>query len=312
MQVLRRAFIGQSALGLASLQLWSAAARAAAAPPDAGMRAPGYVDVNGIRTRYFEAGSGPPLVLIHGGQFGMDYDAGNWAPIFNGLARHFHVYAFDKLGQGETDDPPSDDHWTMAAVIEHAWGFIEAMGLPEFHLAGHSRGGLPAARIAIDHPDRVRRLIIFNSNTLAPDDPSTPEDFYVKLLAANPPKSPKWPNAKQKLEEVTRRWAAEHPQRVAENPSLANAFAPSPWFIYDLKYETLDLIAAGRLRAPTLIIWGFNDVSAPYKLGVKLVDIVAPQVKPTRFYVLNEAGHEPYVEHPGEVVRLMIDFFTHA
>lgn len=276
------------------------------------MRGPEYCDVAGVRTRYFEAGSGPPLILIHGGQFGMDDDAENWAPIFGGLARQHHVYAFDKLGQGETDDPRSDKDWTMAGVIDHAWGFIETMGLREFHLAGHSRGGLPAARIAIDHPDCVKSLVIFNSNTLAPDDPSTPEDYYIKLLAENPPQSPKWPTAKQKLQELTRRWAAEHPQRAAENPSLANAFAPSPWLVYDLKYETLNLIAAGRLQAPTLIIWGFNDVSAPCKLGVKLFDIIAPRVNIARFYVLNGAEHYVYADHPDEVVRLMLGFISHV
>lgn len=279
-------------------------------PPDMG--AARFVEVDGIRTRYFEAGNGPTLVLIHGGQFGMDYDARNWAPIFGLLARRFRVLAFDKLGQGETADPPSDAHWTMAAVVGHAESFIETRGLGEFHVAGHSRGGLPAARIAIDHARQVKSLVVFNSNTLAPDDPATPEDYYVRLLAENPPVSRKWPHAKRKLEELTRRWAEEHPERVAENPSLANAFAPSPWFIHDLKQETLRLIGNGRLHAPTLIFWGFEDVSAPYRLGMKLFDIVASRVKPARLHVLNDATHEPYSNHADEVVRLMTDFLSHA
>lgn len=271
-----------------------------------------FVDIDGIRTRYFEAGDGHPLVLIHGGQFGMDYDATNWSPVFDALASRHRVIAFDKLGQGQTDDPARDDDWTIAAVIRHAKAFIDAMGLDRFHLAGHSRGGLPAARIAIDRPEQVSRLVIFNSNTLAPDDPSTPEDFYVKLLTASPPESPKWPEAKRKLEELTQKWAESHPERVAENPSLANAFAPSPWFVHDLKYETLRMIEAGRLRTPTLIFWGFEDASAPWRLGVTLVDLIAPHADPTRFHVLNRAEHEPYVDHPDEVARLMVDFLNHA
>jgi pimeloyl-ACP methyl ester carboxylesterase len=242
----------------------------------------------------------------------MDYTADNWAPIFGRLARRFRVFAFDKLGQGETDDPATDDDWTMAAVLAHAKAFIDAMGLDWFHLAGHSRGGLPAARIAIDAPGRVRSLTVFNSNTLAPDDPATPEDFYIKLLAAEPPVSPKWPKAKRQLEALTRRWADAHPERVRENPSLANAFAPSPWFIHDLKYKTLGLIEAGRLRAPTLIFWGFEDESAPYRLGLRLVELIAPHVRPTRLYLLNGATHEPYADHPDEVARLMTDFIDRA
>ena len=80
-----------------------------------------FVDVDGIRTRYFEAGSGEILVLVHGGGFGQTAGAEGWSSIFGGLAQHFHVYAFDKLGMGETDLPKSDADYTMAATIRHAY-----------------------------------------------------------------------------------------------------------------------------------------------------------------------------------------------
>ncbi len=304
----RRTFVRQSAAALAILPIIQQAAPAAVATAVSGMPEPRYLNVEGVRTRYYEAGNGDPLVLIHGGQFGMDSDTRTWDRIFGLLAAHFRVYAFDKLGQGDTGDPPSDAHWSMAAVIDHAYGFIQALGLTRYHLAGQSRGALPAARIAIDHPEQVERLIIINSNTLAPDNPATPLDYYVKRLAAHPPKSPKWPNAKRKLEELTAKWVTAHPQRVKENPALGMAFSPSPWFVYDLKYETLGLIDKGGIKAPTLIIWGYNDTSAPFQLGVELFDRIAAVTAPTRFYVLNECGHLPHQDHPREVVRLMGDF----
>lgn len=306
----RRRFLRLAAAGAAVLPAAGAARRVAAA--ETGMGEARFVDVGGVRTRYFVAGHGAPLVLVHGGQFGMDYDATHWRPVFGRLAERYRVYAFDKLGQGETDLPQRDEDWTMAAVIEHARGFVDAMGLERFHLAGHSRGGLPAARIALDWPERVERLVVFNSNTLAPDDPATPVDYYVKLLAADPPQSPKWPEAKRKLEALTEAWTAAHPERVADNPALGIALAPSPWWLYDLKYETLERLRAGELRAPALIVWGFDDASAPYKLGVKLVDLIAPVTRPTRFYVLNACGHAPHHDHPAEVVRLMNDFLEHV
>ena len=75
----------------------------------------------------------------------------------------------------------------MAAVIEHAWAFMRTLGIKNATLAGHSRGALPAARIAIDHPELVKALVIFDSNTLPAEDPSMSYDFYTKLEIGAPP-----------------------------------------------------------------------------------------------------------------------------
>ena len=59
-----------------------------------------YVDVNGIRTRYLEAGTGEPLLLVHGGGFGRCYNASanDWDLNIDGFAKSFHVFAIDKIG----------------------------------------------------------------------------------------------------------------------------------------------------------------------------------------------------------------------
>ena len=65
-----------------------------------------YVDVDGIKTRYFDKGEGEPLILLHGGNFGSNDAvdcAWDWELNIDGLARWFHVYAVEKLGQGRTD-----------------------------------------------------------------------------------------------------------------------------------------------------------------------------------------------------------------
>src|SRR2546430_12619375 len=73
-----------------------------------------FVTLNGVRTRYFEAGTGDDLVLIHGGKFGTFYSAYHWSLNFHELSKHFHVYAFDKLGMGDTDNPKSDADYTRS------------------------------------------------------------------------------------------------------------------------------------------------------------------------------------------------------
>ncbi|MBI2822724.1 MAG: alpha/beta hydrolase [Acidobacteria bacterium] len=297
----------------------------AAQTPTGAMGNAKFVDVDGIRTRYFEAGSGENLVLIHGGRFGFpSYSADVWGLNFEGLSRHFHVYAFDKLGMGYTDNPKSDADYSKSAMIRHAYGFIRKMGIQRTSLMGHSMGAFVVARIAVEHPELVKCLIPLDSNTLAPEDPSTPRDFYDKIVAGEPPV----PTAEYVRREpdansysnahVTSEYVQEI-LRIALLPKTKEATDKAkvlnPQFFADLqrlKPETLDWIRAGRLKAPTLILWGFNDPSAPVILGMHLLKVIAPAVPRTGFHVFNQAGHYVFRERAPEMNRLVTDFIKNS
>ena len=280
-----------------------------------------FITLDGIKTRYFEAGQGDDLVLIHGGKYGTFYSAYHWSLNFHELSKHFHVYAFDKLGMGDTDNPKSDADYTMAAVIEHAWAFVKALGIKNATFAGHSRGALPAARIAVDHPELVKALVIFDSNTLPAEDPAMSYDFYTKLEVGAPP----IPDREFILREpIANSYSQAHISedfvqemlRIGRLPRTLEArkkmetfleavFLPS---MREKKYETLKLIQAGRLKAPTLIIWGVNDQSSPMKLGLDLLQVIASVVPRTEFHAFNQAGHYVFREHAGQVNQLITNF----
>ena len=96
-----------------------------------------YIDIDGINTRYFEAGEGEPMVLIHGGQPGMASSAEIWFLNFDELAKKYHVYALDKLGQGYTDNPKVNEDYTMGAQVKHAVGFMNKLNISNrFELDG--------------------------------------------------------------------------------------------------------------------------------------------------------------------------------
>ena len=280
-----------------------------------------FVTLDGVRTRYFEAGKGEDLVLIHGGKFGTFYSAYHWSLNFHELSKHFHVYAFDKLGMGDTDNPKSDADYTMAAVIDHAWQFVRTLGIKNATLAGHSRGALPAARIAVDHPDLVKALVIFDSNTLPAEDPSMSYDFYTKLEVGAPP----IPDREFILREpIANSYSQEHisedfieemlrigklsrtiEARKKMEHFLEAVFLPS---MREKKYETLKLIEAGGLKAPTLIIWGADDRSSPLKLGIELLKVIGSVVDRTEFHAFNHAGHYVFREHAQKVNQLITHF----
>lgn len=109
-----------------------------------------FVDVDGTRTRYYEDGAGEPLVLVHGGNFGSGYSLDCWSLNFSTLARHFRVYALDKLGQGHTDNPKDDDY-TFDAVYRHFRGFLEAVGIRGMlGIPAGARSATPLARTTGD------------------------------------------------------------------------------------------------------------------------------------------------------------------
>ena len=299
----RRSFLKTSVVGLAALP-----SRASAQSlPGSIMDHPKFVDVQGIRTRYFEGGSGEPLVLIHGGSIGAFTDsAAVWSLNLDPLSKHFHVYAPDKLGQGYTDNPKKDADYTMEAHTRHVLNFMRTLGIRKATLVGHSRGALPVARIAIDHPELVNNLISLNSRTLSPQDPAVGNrvnPFYAKL-EENAPEIPdaeyvrRAPDANSYFHDHLTEEYLSDILKVALSARNQEAKQKmehlGQQYVSDatrMKEQTLDDIRAGKLKAPVLILWGFDDESAPLDLGIRLLNVIAPAHPETQMHVLNQAKH---------------------
>ena len=122
-----------------------------------------YIDVEGIKTFFIRAGSGHPIVLVHGAAPGA-CTLVNWGPSIERLAAAgFTVYGFDQPGFGYTDDPPD---YSLEYRVTHAISFLERLRLNRYHLMGNSVGAYIAARMALE--DRTRgRLVLVSSGTLA-------------------------------------------------------------------------------------------------------------------------------------------------
>ena len=279
-----------------------------------------FVDVNGIRTRYFEGGDGEPLFLVHGGTIGQ-FDnvdcAENWELNWDGFTRNYHVFAYDKLGQGYTDNPRTDDEWTMQATVRHAYEFLETLGLRGVHLVGHSRGGYVVTRLALEHPELVRTTTIIDSSTTAPGAnlsrgpllAGAPKPLLSReslrwvadAFSASSMVTESWLDARERIAKTEKNQAAVSTmKRLAESGYLAK--------LDEQKEETLAWIKEGRLKSPTLLVWGFNDPSALVSGGYALFEIVASGTPRSQLHVFNRAGHYSYREHPGDFVRVVTSF----
>lgn len=271
-----------------------------------------YVTVDGVRTRVFEAGSGPTLLLIHGGQFGSPHLAEcayDWCLSFDELSRSFRVIAYDKPGQGRSENPPREDDYTMSFVVDHAVALVRALGLVRVHVVGHSRGGLPAARLAMDHPELVATCTVIDSNTLAP---GIGRNDVVMAGVPEP-----------RLGRAAQRWVAERysytPDHidgewldeavaVGQLPSYHDAVRlmeeedlRGRRFLPDLAWQkerTLSRMRAGDLRVPFMLLWGYDDPTATLEQAHGLFALAAAGQPRSEMHVVNRAGHFSYREQP--------------
>jgi haloacetate dehalogenase len=119
------------------------------------------IDTDEARIRVRHGGSGPPLLLLHGNP----QTHVMWHKIAPRLAREFTVVAPDLRGYGDSSKPPnSQDHaaYSKRAMARDQVEVMRQLGFEQFFLAGHDRGARCAYRLALDHPERVRKLAVLD------------------------------------------------------------------------------------------------------------------------------------------------------
>ena len=115
------------------------------------------IDVAGVRIHLRHAGSGPPLLLLHGNPLTHV----SWHKIAPRLAEDFTVVATDLRGYGDSSKPPGgEDHagYSFRAMAEDQIAVMRSLGFTRFKVCGHDRGGRVAHRMALDHPDAVEKV----------------------------------------------------------------------------------------------------------------------------------------------------------
>lgn len=257
-----------------------------------------YVDVDGIRTHYLEAGDGEPLVLVHGG---LVWCCGEltYGAVIGPLARHFRVIAVDVVGFGETA-ARGPEHHSAQSQGEFLVRFIRTLGTP-VHLAGNSHGGWLVQYIAHEAPEAVRRLVVINSlngTSPIPDDYPLPRDTDAA------------PTPARVRENLTAFYVnpaivtEERVRRTCEVSALNFAFArerratlgstPAEWN-RNLLYRGAHISEhAGRLAMPVLLTWSReNPGASPADATVFL-----RRLPDAELHVWTGAGHHVMTEHP--------------
>ncbi|MDH4022825.1 MAG: alpha/beta hydrolase [Gammaproteobacteria bacterium] len=290
-----------------------------------------YIDVDGYRTRYFEAGRGEDtIVLVHGGQPDpISPTAEFWRQNVPDLATSFRVIAFDMLGCGLTDNPrtPEDYLHYYERLPLHLYGLIRALGLTRVHLVGHSQGGWPALRVALDHPEIVRSVTSVDT-VLAPFAGASGNKavgrFAYLLMHGTPPEGPTVESLMREQLLAAETWnnlswrRTEERLEFARLPKLGEArralqavrMSPGHPAFRELRQQALADLEAGQLKVPHLLVWGFQDPLAPFDLGLEFLKIASHSPAPTQLVVINQSGHSPQLEHPGQFNAAVLSFVS--
>jgi pimeloyl-ACP methyl ester carboxylesterase len=265
------------------------------------------VAARGARIRFVEAGSGPPLVLVH------DYLASRvaWDDVLPRLAGHFRVIAPDLPGFGESEKPsPSRYRYDFDAFSESLVDLVAAIGLARVSLCGHAMGGSVALTVAATHAHLVEKLVLVNPLVY----PGRPD--ALARIASVPVFGPLL--FKQLLGRTlfrNRFFAQARPdantgpaRRVDHLFDLFDAPASREAAYATLRamLDTRPLTASvPRVTTPTLVVWGRANPTAPVSEGRRL----SRELGGSRFEVF-DCGASPAEECPEAFANVVTSFLV--
>ncbi|MGZ6299920.1 MAG: alpha/beta fold hydrolase [Candidatus Limnocylindria bacterium] len=255
--------------------------------------------INGARIHYERSGAGFPLVLLHAGVA----DHRMWDPQVEAFARHFDVIRPDLRGFGSSELPPRS--WSP---VEDLRALMDDLGLKPAHLVGCSMGGAIAIDFALQHSERMSRLVLvgpgINGAHFGPRYP----DLFTEINSAEEAHD----HAALNTAEM-HLWldGPRRPHGYVKQP-LRDLFLDMNGKNFEADFDhapidELDPPAAGRLHeitAPTLVVVGDEDVPMVFDAA----ELLMKSIPHARKAVIHDAAHLPNLEHPEEFNRLVLDF----
>lgn len=263
---------------------------------------PRIIDAGGITTAYLEAGSGDPVLMLHGSGPGVSGTA-NWQHNIGPLARRFHVLAPDIVGFGDTDRP-DDIVYSLRSWTDHVWAFLDAQGIETTALVGNSLGGRIALQMATDAPDRISRMVLMGS----PGVGMTLTDGLAALRAYEP--------SHDAMRDLLRDYFAVNPELITDElvdiryrASVADgAFDAYRAMFFDPRHRGSELgITEAEVRAittPVLLVHGREDRVVPLSVSITMLDLL-PHAD---LHVFSRCGHWTQIERADEFSAVIADY----
>jgi len=258
--------------------------------------------INGARIHYRRSGFGFPVMFLHAGVA----DSRMWEPQAAGLAKHFDVIAPDRRGYGDSELPAGP--WSPAADV---LALMDALGLRDApHLVGCSIGAMLAINFALEHPQRVSKLVLVGVGGSALFEDAKYKDLYAEVITAERAHDMAALN-----EAEARLWldGPGRPRGHVDKPlrdlfldmngrALLSDFHSAP----EQELEAPALGRLGEIKSPTLVVVGDADVPPVHETA----DLLVSKIRGARKVVIHDAAHLPNMEHPDKFNRMLVDFLN--
>ena len=258
-------------------------------------------DSNGVRIAYRVEGEGEPLVLI----MGLGASSLKWAPHVAAYAPHFRTIAVDNRGAGLSDSPAAE-RYSIADMARDVVAVMDAEGIESAHVNGISMGGAIAQRLAIDHPGRVRSLIL--TNTFPRCNVSFRRAIELLRDACGAVDGHTFTRLCQWIiyaakyqdehEEALLDAEAHDPDAACPMSSAAYRAQCNAILDFDVSKEL------GRITAPTLIAAGDSDLFVPPWITREM----AEGIPGAELFVAPDGGHVQHWEQLEQYNRVTLDF----
>lgn len=258
------------------------------------------LSINGAKIHYEREGAGIPVVFLHEGVA----DSRMWEPQVAAFAEHFDVIRPDMRGFGQS--ARLEGPWSP---VDDLLALIDELGLKPAHLVGASAGGGIAIDFALEHSERLSKLVLVGSAISGTNFGKNYPDLFKDIRAADEA------NDHDALNHAEMRLFLDGPRRpegYVSNPRWRELFLDMNGMTMYIDWEKsppreLDPPAAqrlGEITAPTLVVSGDEDIP-PVLDGAELLMKSIPNARKA---VIHDAAHLMNLEHPEEFNRVVLDF----
>lgn len=262
-----------------------------------------YAQTPGGRLYYETHGEGEPLLLHPGFGCTVEIYWRNTQP----LAERFRVIVFDPRGAARSDVGPPDMH--MKDFADDAVSLLDALGVESAHVFGTSFGGMVAQHIALEHPRRVRRLVLGCTTPGGERHVMPPMENMVRFIAASsiadPVEAMRSTYGNNYSEEFIAEWDVRLAERAIANQHLRGTpegLASQTHAVQN--HDTYDRL--GSITAPTFVAHGTEDGTVPVENGNLLANAI-----PGAMYRQYPGGRHLFFTECAEALnRDIIDFLT--